>query len=132
MAVLGNKKVVGAPFANVAELVRVEYDFAVDGGAIADYDVLVAEDSIVVEHVYTKVEAAVTTGTDIDVDLGKGAGGAEFHSDVAAAALTLDAVIPGGATRMVELTSGEKVVMGIETGAATAGKLEFVFRVYRK
>lgn len=132
MAVLADKKTVGAGFSNAGELVKVKYDFSVDGGSVADYDVLEASSAVIVEHLYTDVEAAVTTATDLDLDLGKGAGGAEFHSDVAPAALTLDAIIPGGSTRCVELAAGEKIVMGIETGAATAGKLEFVFMVYKR
>lgn len=132
MAVLADKKTVGAPFSNVGEIVRVVYDFSVDTGAVADYDVLVADGSVTVEHVYTNVQSAVTSGGSLVLDLGKGAGGVEFHSDVAPAALTLDAQIAGGSTRFVELSDGEKIVMGIEAAAATAGKVEFVFRVYSR
>lgn len=131
MAVLANAKTVGSPFPNGSQIVRVTYDFAVDGGAIADYDVLTAEDAIVVKHLYTLSKASVTSSDAVAMDLGKNAGGTEFHSDVLKAALAEDAII-AGAGKVVELTAGEKIVFGVEAYAITAGKLEFVFEIYKK
>jgi len=133
MAVLVDKKVVGAPFSNEAQLVRVTYDFAVDGGAIADYDVLEADGDILVEFLVADVKTAVTSADAILFDLGKGAGGGEFWTDVLKGTLILDAQVPSEvAGAFVELADGEKIVMGVEAFAATAGKIQFLFRVYKR
>lgn len=133
MAVLSDHKTVAAPFGNAMDLVRVTYDFAVDGGAVADYDVFTASGNLLVELVCADVETALTCGTDFDIDLGKGAGGAEFWSDNAKAVYAIDlqplAATPG---TIVELADGEKIVMGIETAAATAGKMHMIFRVFKR
>jgi hypothetical protein len=128
---LKDKKTVGAPFTNAVELVRVVYDFAEDTGAIADYDVLEAVDACVVSLKYMAVKTAVTSAGALVLDLGKGDGGTEFFSDKAVAALTLNSLHLTAAPAAVRLAAGEKVVMGIEAFAATAGKLEMVFEVAR-
>jgi hypothetical protein len=134
MAVLADHQTVGAPFGNEAKLVRVTYDFDQDGGAIADYDVLTADGSCLVEYVNCDVEEALTCDTDFDIDLGKGAGGVQFWSDNAKAVYAIDAQVgPATATaRMVELADGEKIVMGIETGAASGGRMHMMFKVYAR
>jgi hypothetical protein len=134
MAALSDKKVVGAPFGNAVELVRVEYNFANDTGAIADYDVMEADGNIVVRLEYMKGIVLCDSAADGTVmDLGKGAGGTEFKSDVAEATLAADAlVLSDTANIAVELTDGEKIVLGIETEALTSGQFEMVFSVYAK
>lgn len=133
MAVLGDKKVVAAPFGNEAKLVTISYDFAVDGGAVADYDVLEADGNLLVEFFNADVETALTCDTDFDIDLGKGAGGVDFWSDLAKASFALDAqVASANVGRFVELADGEKIIMGIETAAATAGKMHLMFRCYKR
>jgi len=130
---LKDKKVVGAPFSNSSELVRVTYDFDVDGGAIGDYDVLVADGDLLVELVNADVKTAVTSADAILFDLGKGDGGGEFWTDVVKATLALDAQVSSETVgKVVELADGEKIVMGIEAFAATAGKITFTFRVYAR
>lgn len=131
MATLVDAKTVGTVFPNAGELVRVKYDFSVDGGAIADYDVLIADSAVIVEHKWTLGIENLTSADAIAIDLGKGAGGVEFHSDVLKAALEADDIITGSA-KVVELTAGEKIVLGIEAFAATAGKFEMAFMVYKK
>jgi len=134
MAVLTDHKTVGPLFENKSELVRVEYDFANDTGAVADYDVLTVSGATLVEYISCDVETALTCATDFDIDLGKSAGGAEFWSDNAKAVYALDAQVgpAAGEIRMVELADGEKIVMGIETAAATAGKMTMLFRIYKR
>lgn len=132
MAVLADKKNVGAQFQNDMEIVRVTYDFAKDTGAVADYDVLVATGACVVKLLHAHVKTAVTSGGALVVDLGKEAGGVELWSNKAVAALTLDsmhAVDAIAGTAGVELTEGEKIVLGLQVAAATAGKVELVFAV---
>lgn len=131
MAVLKDVKTAGAGFTNEDQIVRVVYDFAEDTGAVADYDVLVADSDCVVMLKHMAAKTAVTSGGSLVLDLGKGAGGTEFFSDKAVAALTLNSIHVTSAPAAVRLTSGDKIVMGIEAAAATAGKLEMVFEVIK-
>lgn len=128
MAVLKDKKVVGAPFGNAGEYVRVTYDFDVDGGAIADYDVLVADGNVLVRLVNADVVTAITSGGAVAIDLGKGAGGTEWYSDKLKAALAIDTQVPGSLT-LLELADGEKIVMGVEADTILTGKISFLFEV---
>ena len=130
---LKDKKVVAAPFGNVSELVRVTYDFAEDGGAIGDYDMIEADGNLLVELVNADVKTAVTSADAILFDIGKGDGGTEFWSDVVKATLAIDAQVASEVVgKIVELADGEKIVMGIEAFAATAGKITFTFRTYAR
>lgn len=131
MAVLADAKIAGGGFTNAKEIVRVVYDFAEDTGAVADYDVLTADSKCVAKLLHMTVKTAVTSGGSLVLDLGKGAGGTEFFSDKAVAALTLDSVHVTSAPAAVVLASGDKIVMGIEAAAATAGKVEMVFELVR-
>lgn len=131
MALLVNKKRVGAPFDGKVELLRVEYDFANDAGAIADFEVLEADSKCLVRLRSLNVETQVTSGGSLVLDLGKGAGGVEFLSDAAVATLTADAVILSDtAETTVLLADGDTIQMGIEAATATAGKFSMVFEVY--
>ncbi len=133
MAVLDDAKTVGAPFGNATEIVTVTYDFSVDGGAVADYTVLTADGSVLVQHIVTDVETALTSATDFDIDLGKNAGGTEFWSDNAKAVYALDAqVLSATPGTFVELADGETITMGIETAAATAGKMHMKFLLMKR
>lgn len=133
MAVLADAKTVGPEWTNGQEIVKVIYDFSVDGGSVADYTVLTAAGDVLVKLAAMYVEAAVTSGGALVMDLGKGAGGVDFMSDKAVAALTLNSVhnTDSGADKAVYLTSGDTIQMGIEAFAATAGKLHMVFEVMK-
>jgi len=133
MAVLNGHMTLGAPFSNASELVSITYDFSVDTGAVADYDVITADGNLLVELVNIDVEAALTSATDFAIDLGKDAGGVEFRSNSAKAVFALDAQVPADTVgTIVELADGEKIVMGIETAAATAGKMHMMYRIYKR
>lgn len=134
MAVLNDHKVIGAGFRNSGELHRVQYDFANDTGAIADYDAFTASGDLLVELVNIDCKTALTATATSNIDLGKGAGGVEFLSAFdAGGGIAVDVQTAGDtAGKMVELADGEKIVMGIDTAAVTAGKLEFLFRVYSR
>lgn len=134
MATLSDAKTIGAPFENDHVDVNVTYDFSVDGGSIADYTVLTANGACVVEYLYMIVETEVDSAADGTVlDLGKGAGGTEWHSNLAEGSLAAEAInAPTAENRFIELTNGELIVLGLETEAATAGKLHMHFRVYKK
>jgi len=126
---LKDKKTVGPSFPNATELVRVKYDFAADGGAIADYDVLEATDACVVKLKHIETLDAVLSADAINIDLGKGDGGVEFLSNALKASFATGSVQSGVAGAVVRLAKGEKIVLGIEAFAATAGKFEMVFEV---
>lgn len=126
-----DKKIVGAPFGNSSELVHVTWDFAVDGGAIKDYDLLEADGTVILEFLGADVKTAVTSADAILIDLGKNDGGVEWWSDKLKGALTLAAQEAGSLSPLL-LTDGQKIVMGIEAFVATAGKITFKFRTYAR
>jgi len=133
MAALDNAKTVAAPFGNAVEYINVQYDFSVDGGAAADYDVLTADGDLLVEFICCDVETAFTSGGANVNDLGKAAGGTEFWSDQAVASLALDAqLIADTPGTIVELADGEAIVLGIEAADLTAGKAVFKFKVFKR
>jgi hypothetical protein len=85
---LTTKKDVYGTFSNDQEWVQVVYDFAVEGGASKDYDVLEAKEALAVLDMYAYVLTAVTSSGSCVIDLGIGDGGVNFWSnkDVEAAA----------------------------------------------
>lgn len=128
------KKILQAPSSKAEELVHVVYDFANDGGAQGDYDVLEngSSDEMIVELDRIEVETAGAGATSV-LDLGKGEGGTEFLSDKAVASFSTDAILLSDtANTMVSLASGEKIVMGIETADLTAGKYHFIFKMKKR
>ena len=130
-----DKKNVGAPASNASEMIKVVYDFAVDGGSIADYDVIenTGTDEVVVSLDRIEVETAVLSAGALVADLGKGDGGVEFKSDLAKATMALDAILTSDtAETHVSLANGEKIVLGIEAAAATAGKIAMYFIIKRR
>lgn len=134
MASLRNKKSISSPPGNGQELVKVTYDFAYDTGAQADYDVLenTGQDGVIVEHVMT-IGETTCAGVNCNLDLGKAAGGTEFQSDFDGPTITADYImLSSTANTKVELTNGEKIVLGIETADLTAGKFHMYFRIYKK
>lgn len=132
MPVLSNRQYAGGGFGNEAKVVRVQYDFASDAGAQGDYEILEASKACVVELVYMDCKAAGASGGSMTMDLGKEAGGQEFFAAKAVAALTLDSLHKADAAAAVELAAGEKIVHSIDVADLTAGKFEFVFKVYAR
>jgi hypothetical protein len=127
---LVDKKIVGASFPNEVKVVRVTYDFAVDGGAIKDYDVLEADSDCIVKLLGAHAISAVTSADAVNIDLGKGDGGVEFLSNALKATFA-ENLVNTGTGAAVFLASGEKVVMGVEGFTITAGKIEFIFEVVK-
>jgi hypothetical protein len=133
MAVLKDAQTVSAPFGNEVNYVNVVYDFSVDGGAIADYTVLTADGSLLVELICCDVETQLTSGGSNVNDLGKGAGGTEFWSDQAVAGFTADAqLIADTPGTIVELADTETITLGVEAETITAGKATFKFKVFKR
>lgn len=131
MAALSNARTITPPFSNDRSMVRVVWDFAVDGGATGDLDVLTADGACLVRCIGANVKTAVTSAGSLDLDLGKGAGGVEFLSSVAVASLTLASYQASASQAFLKLADGEKIIMGIDVAAATAGKIEFIFEIVK-
>ena len=122
---------VGGGFGNDAEYITVRYDFSEDTGAIEDYTLFTADKACVVELSRIDVVTAATSGGAAVVDLGKGAGGTEFKSDIALATLSLDAQLTADtAETMVALAATDTIVMGLEAATLTAGVFDFVFQIF--
>ena len=129
MAALADAKTIAPTFSNAEEWVRVTYDFAVDAGATGDYTVLTADGDMVVTDFHASVETAATSAGSLVVDLGIAAGGTEFWSDKAVAALTIGAAIGMDTAAPVKLADAALIVVGLEAADATAGKIHFNFKV---
>lgn len=132
---LSDKKNIGAPAYGSEQLIHVEYDFAVDGGATSDLDIVenTGTDDLVISLDRVEVETSVTSGGAVTIDMGKGDGGTDFWSDQLKGTLLIDTVVQADtAETRVILANGEKIVLGIEVAAITAGKIHMVFKVQRK
>ena len=128
MAALKGAKVVGAPFDNATEVVRVIYDFSVDGGQVEDNTVLTADGEILVRCIGVNVQTAVTSGGSATIDLGKGTSGVEFVSTEAYTSFA-SGLYASESAAFVKLADAEVINMGVATAALTAGKLEFIFEI---
>lgn len=129
MPALKGSKIVGAPFDNNVEVVRVIYDFSVDGGQVEDNTVLTADGTILVKCIGINVETAMTSGGSATIDLGKGASGVEFASGEAFTSFSANAFYPSESAAYLKLSNGEIINMGVAVAALTAGKVEFIFEV---
>lgn len=129
MATLKGAKTVGAPFDNTTEIVRVIYDFAVDGGQIEDNTVLTADGVVLVKCLGVSVITAANSGGSATIDLGKGTSGVEFVSTEAYTSFGANAFYASESAGFVKLADGEIINMGVATAALTAGKLEFIFEI---
>lgn len=129
MATLKGAKTVGAPFDNAVEVVRVIYDFDIDGGQVEDNTVLTADGVVLVRCVGAYVHTALTSGGSATVDLGKGTTGVEFISTEAYTSFTLAGFYASESAAFVKLANAEVINMGVATAALTAGKVEFIFEV---
>lgn len=133
-ALAAHKAKVGAPFSNAREVIRVVYDFAVDGGATGALDVFTAEQNLVVVGFHLKVLTAATSGGSATLIVGVSGGDTDACLDAtsgAVANLSANAVIGQEATVPFYLASGGKIIQTIGTAALTAGKIEYVFEVMK-
>jgi hypothetical protein len=112
------------------EVVEVEYDFAVDGGATGALDILTVSQDMVLVDAYTKVDTACTSGGSATLIWGVKGGDTDACLDAtsgAVASLTAGAVIPGEtACKQIKLAEDDVLEMTIGTAALTAGKVRFV------
>ncbi|GEM_PF-2147350 len=149
MAAVAKKKTVGVAFTNQREIVRVRYDFAVDGGAQGALDLLEADGPLVVvdfwAHVVTAVlssgSATIKVGfTGVDNKLITVGEGAKANYSIGAVlkalpTITLSEGTPNTAVMGLPLpykmASGDKALMTIGTEALQAGVIDFVFECMR-
>lgn len=109
------------------EVVKMEYDFANDTGAVANYVGFVAKQKMVVKKAIMKVKTTCTSGGAATVSLGKTGSAAALVAATAVASLTADAIIAGVAglgSGGVILAADDSVFFDIATAALTAGKIE--------
>lgn len=153
MATLKGVKTVGAPFSNTTEIVRVTYDFSIDGGIATAKDVLIADGDIMIKSFYAVVKTTCT-GDTATLDIGKTGATTLFANGLLVASLVAGYIVkpadiftslsatvfetPDYLTTTtttsvkalpVKLASGEKIVMETNTAAFTAGKIELVFEI---
>jgi hypothetical protein len=126
MALVKDAKVINHPFGNAAEIVRVKYDFSVDGGAAGSLTMLTAKSDVIVKVKYVVVRTACTSGGSATVAIGKTAG-SELLGATAVASLTAGAVF--GDVDGVKLAADGVVALTIATADLTAGVVEAVFEV---
>lgn len=140
MANVKSHKVIGGPFSNEVELVRVPYEFLTDGGAIGVLNLMTAQGAIVIKGFYALVKTACTSAGSAVVDCGVVAVDTNvLLADEAVAGLTLNAIkkvplvegTPNVIPMPLYVADGGIVAMEIKTAALTAGKIEFVFEIAR-
>ena len=129
MPALKGAKTVGAPFSNTVEVVRVVYDFAVDGGEVEDNTVFTADGALLVRCVGVDVTTAFTSGGAATVDLGKGTAGTDFISAEAYTTFTAGGFYASESSGWVKLANTNVINLGVNVAALTAGKCEFIFEV---
>lgn len=114
------------------ELVRIQYDFSVDGGSVAALDIFKAKEACVVKLAEMHVVTACTSGGSATVSVGKSGDLTGMVGATAVASLTAGAVILGAAIDASHALAADDIVkMDIATAALTAGKIDFVFEVIK-
>lgn len=136
MAAVVDARTVTPGFGNALELVRVEYDFAKDGGATGALDLLTATSAMVVVAAWLTVKTTCTSGGSATVKVGVTGDDDRFVNTTQGAVANLTALAtiippalegtPNVIATPVALAAGEKVLMTIGTAALTAGKFEVV------
>lgn len=119
-------------FSNEEIWVKVDYDFANDGGEIEDNIVLTAGADFIITDYYAVVGTTVV-GVGADIDLGVGAGGAELWSDKDGPTLVetvgSNLFVADAAHAPIYVPAAGTIQMGVETAVLTAGKFSMYFKV---
>lgn len=126
MGTAKNKAYVGKTFSNSQEIVRAEYDFSKDGGAIGALDIYEAQDDVVILGAYLNVKTACTSTDAATLALGIDSDPDAIVDETAVASLALGALIAPVTNNPIKLASGSKVNFNIAAFALTAGKVEAV------
>ena len=144
MAALKGKKTVGAPFPNALEVVKVVYDFALDGAMASPLDVLEAADDIVIVGFFGKVITTCTSGGSATLAVGVSGGDIDvLMGDTPVASLVAGYfIVPpqvlteGTPNTMspqlpIKLADGGKIVCDTTTASFLTGKIEWTFIIAR-
>jgi hypothetical protein len=128
MTAVVNFKPIGSDFGNQENLIRVEYDFAKDGGAVGDLDLTsLAQGSALAKFVGVSVET-LAVGATATISVGVN-GGTEFLATEAVGSFTAGAFVePDDADFKKVVTTTGKLTISIATAALTAGKMTFIFK----
>lgn len=114
-----------AQFDEGMEIIKIEYDFANDTGAVAFYNGFQAKQKMVLHKAIMKVHTACTSGGLATVSVGKTGAVAGFVAATAVASLTADAIIAGvPSAGGVIIAADDYVGLDIAVAALTAGKIE--------
>ena len=141
MAAVADVKVIGAPFGNAEQIVRVTYDFAADAGTIGALDLLETKAAIVITDFYVRGITVLDSAADgTSIDVGVSGGNTDLLLDgVAEATFAADALIQPivveGAPNVIALpfvlASGGKIIQTIVDEALTSGKCEYFFKYHK-
>lgn len=118
-------------FSEGMEVIKFEYDFANDTGAVAFYNAFQAEQKMVVHKAIMKVQTTCTSGGSATVSVGKTGSVAGFVAATAVASLTANAIIAGvpDGTGGIIIAVDDYVGLDIAVAALTAGKIEVELHV---
>jgi hypothetical protein len=124
MADVKGIKKIGPGFSNETRWYSAVYDFAVDGGATGNYNIMDIEKDCILLDWYLVVETAFA-GSSMTLDAGDTGQENALLADVAVGSLTQNAVFKMNASGDLpkRLTSSEYLTISILDAVATAGKL---------
>lgn len=139
MTAAAGAKTAASPFSNEEKVIKVVYDFAVDGGATGQLDLITADGDLVVTGFHGVVKTTCTSGGSAVVEVGDTNDDDMYAASLAVAGLTAGTVIKPtvveGTPNVIpfprKLADGESLKMKIETATLTAGVIEWTFKVQR-
>jgi len=141
MANLADHKSIGAPFGNASQMVRVEYDFDNDGGAVGVLNAITTSDDIVITDFYVKGITVLDSAADgTSIDCGIVGGDTDILLDgVAEATFAADALVqptvvegtPNVLPLPLKLAASGSIGFEIVDEALTSGKCELYFNYHK-
>jgi hypothetical protein len=127
----GAYKKLGQGFSNEEQMVKLTYNFAVDGGATTDtYRLAKVNDKILVTDAIVHVETACA-GSGAVVTIGAETADADGFLDATSGAVAnlVDDFTEKEATgQKLVIGAGDYITLAITTGALTAGKINLVLK----
>lgn len=141
MAAVADVKVIGAPFGNAEQMVRVTYDFAADAGAVGALDLLETKQAIVITDFYVRGITVLDSAADgTSIDVGVHGGDTDLLLDgtaeatFAANALIKPFIVEGDPNVLplpFVLAANGKIIQTIVDEALTSGKCEYFFKYHK-
>jgi hypothetical protein len=128
MATIKGLRKAGAPLNNQLTVAHAVYDFAVDGGAATDYNLIEIDGDCVLHRWWAVVETAVASTGSATIGAGYTGTLTAFQSAVAKTTYVQNYVAkPDSVTGdvPVRLTDGAYLTMTIATAPLNAGKIHF-------